>query len=90
MKIIYKYSIQITDTQTLRIPSDAQILCVQMQGAQACLWALVDSDAPLFAPRYIRVIGTGHAIANPEVLRYIGTIQLHEGSLIFHVFEEIK
>ncbi len=36
--------------------------------------------------RTILIIGTGHDISGPEG-EYVGTYQLHDGNLIFHVFE---
>jgi hypothetical protein len=66
------------------------------------IWALV---SPNNTPnkRIFRVIGTGHPIKEvvppsskpyemrlPQRLRYVGTIQLSGGELVFHIFEEIN
>lgn len=85
MNTIFKYPINITDRQTINIPRNAKILCVQTQHEKPCLWAKVDSDEPL-VHRMIITHGTGHPI--PETTgEYIGTYQLKSGALVFHVFE---
>jgi hypothetical protein len=69
------------------MPIDAEILCVQMQYDTPCIWALVDNkNNDSF--RNFRWYGTGHNIKdNPG--KYIGTVQMMEGKLIFHLFEEV-
>jgi hypothetical protein len=87
MRTIYKYPIAVVDQQTLRLPAEAEILCVQMQGEQPCIWALVTPNATT-KDRDIRVYGTGHRMPDETAShRYIGTIQMAAGSLVFHVFE---
>ena len=81
---IWKYPLQITDYQTLRLPQDAQILSVQMQQGILCLWAKVNIDFPL-ENRHIAVVGTGNPIAFGIRARFIGTVQ--DGPLVWHVFE---
>ena len=39
---VYKYELEITDEQIIRLPFAAEILTVQMQGGKCCLLALVD------------------------------------------------
>lgn len=63
-----------------------------------CIWALVDTSYGLDVKgkqrkgvniRAFHVVGTGHEfpmMADPE--RYIGTVQLEEGRIVYHVFEE--
>lgn len=88
MKQIWKFLLG-GSTTILLLPEDAQILTVQMQRDFPCLWALVTPD--LLNGRKHRtfvVYGTGHNILNSEYLKYIGTYQMHEGALVFHVFED--
>lgn len=85
MKRIFKYPVPIEDVFALNMPRGAQPLSVQMQGDKPHLWALVDPDAELRL-RYFCVIGTGHPIAEVP-LAFIGTFQMHGGSLVFHLFE---
>jgi hypothetical protein len=87
MKTIYKYPILVVDEQTVIMPFGAEILTVQMQNGQPCLWALVDTSNPI-NQRHIQVRGTGHDCSDAG--RYIGTFQMENGELVFHVFEVVK
>jgi hypothetical protein len=85
MMTIYKYPLR-PDLQTLRLPADAEILCVQMQRGEPQVWVKLDTDKPLVT-RTLCVYGTGHEMKGLDS-HYIGTFQLMGGELIFHVFEE--
>jgi hypothetical protein len=89
MKRIYKYSVPLESSFTLKLPEKARILCFQPQNGELKVWALVDAD---FAnpPEEIRkflIIGTGAPIhVRLARLNYIGTAQLD--GLVWHLFEE--
>ena len=88
MFTIHKYSIPIEDKFTLQLPKGARPLCAQTQRDAPCLWALVDPTQPL-EPYQFRLVGTGHPIQPEEVegtFEYYGTIQMHGGNSIFHLF----
>ncbi len=89
MKTIWKFELEATRLQNIIMPKGAKILCVQMQGETACLWALVNPDEKETEARNIETFGTGHTISEDEGTsrEYIGTYQLLGGSLVFHVFE---
>ena len=84
MKTIWKFPVEITDYQTIEMPANAQILAVQMQGSTPQLWAIVHPEAQV-EKRYFRVYGTGHRV--DQVGNFIGTFQMHGGSLVWHMFE---
>lgn len=75
----------------VKMPYKAEVLTVQTQGETVCLWALVNpvNDTE---NRQFEVYGTGHNIHYDmgTERKYIGTIQMQEGALIFHVFERIN
>lgn len=85
--VIYKYALKIEDEQAVEMPAGARILTVQMQHGQPQLWALVEPGQPL-QHRSIIVAGTGHPVHFSQDARHIGTFQMHEGALVFHVFED--
>ena len=89
MRTIWKYPFDTTEEFMLEMPSGAQVLTVQVQGGQPCIWALVDPSASL-APRQFLVHGTGHPVTFPHSLVYIGTYQLMGGVIVFHVFEKVQ
>ncbi len=82
---IYKYELPIEDEARVVMPLNAIVLSVQVQRGRPCLWAQVDPGARNVA-RYFRVIGTGHPIDQAPG-KFLGTIQLEGGALVFHVFE---
>jgi len=87
MKItIWKFPLMVIDNQIIRMPKGAEILTVQTQNEEPCLWALVDVEAELEA-RFIDIFGTGHPVFlfKRTNKKYIGTFQT--GQLVFHVFE---
>ena len=85
MKKIYKYALPIDDYLTIPLPQGAEILKVDMQNNVPWMWALVDPEKPP-EMRNFRLVGTGHPIKE-ENLKFIDTFQMHEGSLVFHLFE---
>lgn len=88
MKKIFKYPVNIVDRQEIEMPEGAEILTVQNQGGVICLWAIVDPEKEKLT-RTIRIIGTGHDIADgeAETLIYIGTVQTNGGAFVWHIFE---
>ncbi len=70
------------------MPIGAKILTVQTQNDIPCLWALVDPQAETEG-RNIEIFGTGHPVLSDlgTAREYIGTFQMHNGTLVFHVFE---
>lgn len=90
MKIIWKYPIEVTDTQVVMLPKGSQILSVQVQRNVPTIWVVVNPDlsVPRFA-RTLRMFGTGHEISEIFEIRYIGTFQLRDGELVFHLFEDL-
>lgn len=95
---IYRYRLNIIDEQTISMPTGAEILTVaRREGAHRALlgvgshepvemWALVDPDAPM-QERRIRIAGTGHPLADVDNLAFLGSVQIAQGQLVFHVFE---
>lgn len=87
MQAIWKTTLRVEDEQTVTMPLGFEILAVQMQHGAVCLWAIVHTAA-IPEQRTIYMRGTGHQMNGKEG-RYLGTIQLQDGALIFHVFEAL-
>ena len=84
-RTIWKFPLAVGDVSQIAMPEGAEILSVQTQQEQPCLWALVDPGATLEA-RSFRLAGTGHPIFEDNI-RFIGTFQLSGGSFVGHLFE---
>ena len=67
------------------MPAGAKLLCVQVQQAIPCLWAMVDPGA-IQVQRIIRMWGTGHC-HEMSPGEYVGTFRVVGGNLVFHVFD---
>ena len=87
MLAVYKYPIILDNKIEINMPEGAKILTCQSQFGKPQLWALVNPDFPT-EKRTFRMAGTGHPISDSEEsLQYIGTFQMENGALIFHLFE---
>jgi len=89
MKTIWKYNLKIDDEQVVNLPKNAEILTVQNQQGNPCLWALV-SPIKETEPRIIVCRGTGHDINFRNfTLQYISSAQFYDGDIVFHYFEKL-
>jgi len=86
---IHKYKLAITDEQIVSMPRGALVLAVQEQHGELCFWAQVNTAEPLQA-RTFRVIGTGHPIPDAKHLNHMATVLMHDGKLVWHVFESYE
>lgn len=89
MKVIYKYELDITGTQSIKLYAGYKILSVQEQNGKLILWVVVNTDNnPQFMQ--IEIVGTGHEITEPNELfaywEHISTVQMNNG-LVWHVFD---
>lgn len=85
---IFKYQFDTSDSLSISMPKNAEILCVQMQDGWPCIWAKVN---PLESTtlRNFEVYETGHPIQEDKNRKYIGTYQQSSGLFVFHLFEVI-
>ncbi len=85
MRAIWKYELGMMDNQTVHMQEGAKILCVGVQHETPCIWAEVDTDAN---KEYVifSIYGTGYEMAGTG--EYIGTFQLLEGALVFHLYKD--
>ena len=87
-KTIWKYLLEPACYLTqIDMPEGAEVLCVQIQSGETFIWAIVELDKPLVSRTFI-TYGTGEPI-NIDTSAYIGTYQLLDGALVYHVFEEV-
>lgn len=87
-RAIWKFHLPVVPRLILQMPMAATVLSVGNQREEINLWALVSPTAPV-ETRVFAVIGTGHPLP-PEAdakWKFLGTVPLMGGSLMFHVFE---
>lgn len=91
MKTIWKFSLDVTGSQRIEMPKGAQILTVQSQHDQACIWAIVDvCDGCETEMRTFEIHGTGNPLPQePGIDRpYVGTFQ--QSPFVWHLFEVVN
>lgn len=87
MEAIWKTQIQLISVQEIELPVNAKVLCVQMQNNVPCIWFINrDVGSSNKTPRIFKMYGTGHQ-HNEITGSYIGTFQIVDSALVFHLFE---
>lgn len=82
---IFKYTI--TDTNgKFMIPKRAEFLDVQIQNMAVTLWFLVNPSVEK-EKREFKIIGTGWPL-DEYPGKFLGTVQMAQGSLVWHIFEK--
>lgn len=85
MKMIGKFPLLATRPVVIEMPFGAEVLSVQTQNEEAMVWAKIDTASPTIM-RHFHVRATGEEFTGEEG-RFIGTFQMHGGSLVWHLFE---
>jgi hypothetical protein len=89
VKTVWKFSVPLgaigADVIEIEMPQSAEILSVQNQDENLCVWALVDPHGAKDV-RCLRVAGTGHVVP-AQSAAFLGTVQFHFGRLVLHVFD---
>jgi len=84
MKTIYKFPLRPGVTEHV-MPADAEILTVQVQRGDPQIWVRLDPSAPGVKVT-LSTYGTGHTMPD-DPGKYVGTFQLEDLGLVFHVYE---
>lgn len=86
MRTIYKYRLEKSGANLIKMPIGAQPLHVGMQDNKVYIWMEVESEYPIES-RQLWLYGTGWDLAEmPRRCPYLGTAQ-NDQSLVWHVFD---
>lgn len=88
MNVIWKAELKTIDVQEIEVPVGAEMLCVHEQLNRACIWYRGDPLAEK-EKRLIGLVATGKPVPERDDSRYLGTVFLLGGNLVFHVFEKL-
>ena len=78
---VWKFPFRLDDSIVLEMPEGAEILMVDCQQGQPCMWARVNPDAP--KKNYIFFLcGTGHPAPSGD---HVASFQ--QGPFVWHVFK---
>lgn len=80
---IWKYELELTDIQFIKVPYKSQILSVQVQNDILCMWAIVDDYDIDVVNIKINIVGTRNPIEN-NLGVFIDTVQ--NNGFVWHVF----
>ena len=81
---IYKYNLKRSDSQDIELTKGHEVLSVQVQDSEMCMWVLLDPEAKNEIVS-IKMFGTGHEISKVDEMSYIGTVQ--KNSFVWHFFK---
>ena len=84
---IFKYELSVIDRQHISLPYGAKVLSLQVQRNKPYIWVLVNPHSTFFTKHTFITVGTGHEALIDDT-EFLGTYQLSEGALVFHVFKE--
>lgn len=86
MRVIFKFPLLTGSYLSLQMPKGAKVLCIQTQGRHnVCIWAECDSTQGMEERKFF-LYATGEPMSELSQT-YVGTFQLDEGGLVFHVYE---
>lgn len=83
MNTIHKYILATTETTTIDLPADAELLSIQMKEGNMCMWVRLDTDKPK-VPRTIRKVHTGDELYDNK-LDHIDSVVVNRK--VYHFFE---
>lgn len=85
MRSVWKFLLQHHgEPQHVFVPDLAEILLVHEQAGEVAFWAEVDENAPR-VERWFIITMTGEQV--PHNGEYLGTVFLHQGQIVLHVWE---
>lgn len=85
---IWKTVLNVEEEQAVFLPKGSKILSVQVQQGVPCMWFQCEPGS-MQERRTIRMIGTGLSCSIPDTDVFLGTVQLENGYLVLHVFEQL-
>ena len=89
MKTIWKYNLGLTVRDEFEMPRGARILALQTQRSEPCMWVEFEGTPTPLETRVFETFGTGHPMGEKK-REFIGTYQLEDGALVFHVYELLE
>lgn len=84
---IFKFPLEVTDSQDVLMPTGAYVLSAIEQFDRVVVYARVNPEAVATRRRFF-IVGTGHSLAHvPDGAPFVGTVSTSGGQLIWHVYD---
>lgn len=91
MKVVYKYPLQVINTQEVRLLKNHKILCVKNQYDEMVLYVEVNLEEEEYETVTIAIVGTGHTFIDTyNNLEYIDTVLIMQDQLVWHVYKILE
>lgn len=89
MIVVHKFPLKWDTSIQYAIPEGAELLCAVHQplSNEIVVYIRLDPDAPKIRTADFTTVGTGHEC--PSDGKFLGTIILHQGALMVHIFGRI-
>lgn len=91
MRTIHKFPLALlsqTEVTLFEWPIGAKVLYAGVQREHPYVWVLLDTDETRVESRRIRIVGTGLPVSkHADENNYLGTLLMHGGDLVLHVFD---
>lgn len=85
MRAIWKFNLQMLQTQVVEMPDRAELLSVRVQHDELMVWALVDPEARK-VERPFMLYATGEPLPDGPMGVFVGTVMFQGGDYVFHVY----
>lgn len=86
---IYKYVLEEKSEQEIIIPMNGEIISAINLYDTIAVYVLFDEKEEKTEKTWIKVVCTGETTDDMAGWKFINTVQLYGGKLIFHVFKDI-
>lgn len=84
---IWKYPLQATDKQTIKLPIGSRLLCVKEQHDIPVAYFFVDPhEVQQETECTFYIFGTGHPVPNKRFGHYVDSVVCNKGNLVWHIF----
>lgn len=88
MKAIYKYVVPFDNYPTINMHTIYELLHVDNQNEQFCLWAIVDPESEKVETKFT-IVGTGQRFDDYLDYDYVGSALFQGGLYVWHLFREV-
>jgi hypothetical protein len=90
-EVIWKFEIPAQTNSQVELPHGCEILSIGSQGDSVFMWGKFPEEyKDRLDTREFEVYGTGHPIPVGVNRKFIGTVHMMGGSLVFHIFEKVS
>ena len=88
---IWRYPLEITDRQTIKVPVGARLMCVKEElGILTTFWFVDPQKEQQETEATFYIYITGHPIPYKYIRHYVDSVVCNNGRLVWHIFCDYK